>query len=904
MATSVSAADPIAGPDREVRRLSRYSGRSLRHVAMPLGGVGAGHVSLGGDGGLRQWQLHNQPNHRGFIPDSFFAIRVTSTEPPVNVIRLLQSREVADLPPDRTPLVNDDDIPDDQRRLLKLFPGVARTEFEATYPFARITYLDDELPIDVGLEAYTPFIPLDEWSSGMPAAVFTFTLRNPTALHLQGALAATLQNAVGWDGLTPTAGNRNPLYGGNTNRVRRSPDRTSLVMENLSLPPDHPGAGQMMLTALSGAVRVYEQWTSAEQFLRFMEGLNAHRQFVGQDSPEQRSYRNLPLLRHGPSPDGTTWNGGLMIPFRLAPGETASHTFILNWFFPNRFVNFDQFGRMRDYGLSKFWLGNAYATRFADAIAVTDELVRDRGRLESTSRLWESTLAGSTLPGFLIEAMAAQGSLIRSPTTFWTEDGNFFGFEGALGASTSMWNGDFGGSCPLNCSHVWNYEMALSRLFPRLERRMRTTEFEHVQAPEGYIPHRTILPLYLKQLWDEPIGGPSRPALDGMLGAVLKTYREIRQGGDLQWLHDHWTHVHRLIEHIRTTWDGNGDGVLEGEQGNTYDIHFFGPNIYIGGLWLAALRAAEELARLQGEPAYAAELRALFDAGSARYDALLWNGEYYIQLLDDHSPPKDQFGEGCLSDQLFGQWWAHLLGLGHILPQDHVRTTLQSVVRYNTRKGFGDFKHGFRIYADRNDNGLLICTWPKGGRPEVPVRYCDEVWTGIEYQVAAHCIMEGLNDQGMRILKDLRDRYTGERRNPYNEIECGDHYSRAMAGWSVLEAISGVRYDAVTNTFSISDASGRRGSRLPLITATGWGSIVQNAGPDDYRVEIHAVFGSITVRSIVVDDYNGETVTVELDGKPFPSTAEGIGRKHTMTLPADVAIGAGSSLALTLTSRR
>ena len=884
-----------------VPRTVRRGARS-RHVAMPLGGIGAGHVALGGDGGLRQWQLHNQINHLGFIPDSFFALRVTSTEPPVNVIRVLQSREAIERPLDHTPLVNDDDIPEDQRRLVALFPGVERTTFEAVYPFARISYLDDELPIEASLEAFTPFIPLDEWSSGLPAAIFRFTLRNPTGLELHGALAGTLQNAVGWDGVTPIAGNRNPLYGGNTNRLRRSPDRTSLVMENHSLSEDHPGAGQMTLTALSGNVRAYEQWTTPEQFLRFMQGLNAHRQFVGQDSPHQRAYRNQPMLQHGPSPAGTTWNGGLMIPFRLSPGEAIDETFILSWWFPNRFVNFDQFGRMRDYGRSTFWLGNAYATRFADAIEVTDALVRDRARLETATRRWEGVLTESTLSPMLIETMAAQGSLMRSPTTFWTEDGNFFGFEGGLGASTSMWNGDFGGSCPLNCSHVWNYEMALSRFFPRLEQRMRATEFEHVQAPEGYIPHRTILPLYLRQLWDEPIGGPTQPALDGMLGAVLKSYREVRQSGDVPWLRAHWPHVRRLLDYIRGAWDADGDGVLDGEQGNTYDIHFFGPNIFIGGLWLAALRAGEEAARLIDERAYADELRALFDAGSARYDELLWNGEYYIQLLDEQTPIEDQFGEGCLSDQLFGQWWAHLLGLGYILPEDHVRTTLKSVIRCNTRRGFGDFKHGFRIYADRNDNGLLICTWPKGGRPPVPVRYCDEVWTGVEYQVAAHCIIEGLVDEGMRMVTDLRDRYSGERRNPFNEIECGDHYARAMAGWSIVEAISGVRYDATRHAFTLVNASGRAGSRLPLIAADGWGSIAQATEPGAYRIEIAASHGVIVVRAIVIDDIEMTTAAADLDGATLtPGISKAArGGGVAVTFPPDTVIRAGSRLTLSL----
>lgn len=880
-----------------------YRGSRLRHVAMPLGGVGAGHIALGGDGGLRQWQIHNQVNHRGFVPDSFFAIRAASIEPPLNVIRLLQSREVMDLPAEHTPLVTDDDIPEDQRRLVELFPGVERTEFSTAYPFARIRYFDDALPLEINLEAHTPFIPLDETASGMPLIALRFTLRNLSGLSVHGALAGTLQNVVGWDGLTPISGTRNPLFGGNTNRHRRGPGRSSLIMENPSLPLDHPGAGQMVLTALADNVRACEQWTDPEQMLRFMEGLNITRQFIGPDSPVQRSYRTLPILPHGPSPAGATWNGGLIVPFRLDAGAETEITFLISWYFPNRYVNFDQFGRMRDYGYSRFWLGNAYATRYADALDVAESFVREQERLEADSRRWAATLTGSSLPGWLSEAMAAQGSLIRSPTTFWTEDGNFFGFEGSLGASTTMWSGDFGGSCPLNCTHVWNYEMALSRLFPRLEQRMRTTDFDVVQAPEGYIPHRTILPLYVRQLWNEPIGGPRQPALDGMLGAVLKTYREVRQGGDLAWLRDHWENVQRLLEYIRRTWDADGDGVLEGEQGNTYDIHFFGPNIYIGGLWLAALRAGEELARIVGEATYAGELHALFEAGSTRYDELLWNGEYYIQLLDEGTPLEDQFGTGCLADQLFGQWWAHILDLGYILPPDHVRTTLQSIVRHNTRTGFRDFEHGFRVYADQDDSGLLICTWPRGGRPEVPVRYCDEVWTGIEYQVGAHCLMEGLIDEGLQIIRNLRNRYSGERRNPYNEIECGDHYSRAMSGWSVIEAIGGMRYNALRNELTLVKARGRSGSRLPLVTASGWGTITQRDDDDGFAVTLSAAYGSLPIDRIVIEDVAGDVAHAATGDAVLPATIERIGNRLAITLPEDTSIGADQTLTLRIARR-
>ncbi len=134
----------------------------------------------------------------------------------------------------------------------------------------------------------------------------------------------------------------------------------------------------------------------------------------------------------------------------------------------------------------------------------------------------------------------AQPSLVRSPTTFRTADGNLFGFEGGLGASTLNWNGMAGGSCPLTCTHVWNYEQALARIFPALERTMRDVELDVTQAPEGYLPHRVVLPLWMPQLHGVGIGGPERPALDGMLGAPLKALRELRQGAGVDWLRSRW----------------------------------------------------------------------------------------------------------------------------------------------------------------------------------------------------------------------------------------------------------------------------------------------------------------------------------------------------------------------------
>ena len=868
-----------------------YEGETLRHVAMPLGGIGAGQIALGGDGGLRQWQIVNQINHQGFVPHSFFALRVMYPEPPLDEVRILQSQEILQCTEDPTPLVNDDAIPAQQRTLLEQFKGIERTTFTGAYPFARIHYEDMALPLDIEMEAYSPFIPLDAENSGLPAILFTFTLRNNSIHEVNGCIGAALQNAVGWDGLTPIDGNRCPLYGGNVNQIRRRAGYTALVLENPSLADDDPGAGQMVLTHLGSDTRTYERWTTPEQFMRFLEGYNPRKHL--NERPHHRAFinKNRLAIPAGVSPAGETWNGGLAAPFTLAVGEVTHVSFILSWYFPNHYLNFDQFGPRRDYGKSRFWLGNAYTNRFGDAIEVAEYIIHRRQHLEQISRLWAEGIYNSTLPDWIAETLAAQGTLMRSPTTFLTEDGKFYGFAGSLGLSTGMWNASFGGSCPLNCTHVWNYEVALSRLFPRLEQSMRETDLLHAQSPEGYIPHRTVVPLYLPQFWNEPIGGPTNPALDGMLGTILKVYREVRQGAGQTWLDQLWPNVKKLVAYIITKWDEDGDGVLQGEQPNTYDIAFYGPNIYIGALWLAALRAAEELAKIQGENELVQQWRQLFDLGSIHYDGLLWNGEYYIQLIDAAAPPEDQFGTGCLADQLFGQWWAHTLDLGYILPEQHVKTTLQSIVKYNLRHGFRGFEHGYRVFADRDDSGLLVCTWPLGGRPEVPVRYCDEVWTGMEYHVAAHCIMEGLLDEGLSVLTALRGRYNGSRRNPYNEIECGDHYARTMAGWSLLEALSGSHYNALTESFSFAPTTEK--FRAPFIAASGWGTFEHIQGS---RTTLTCTYGMIHIAQLSLSNI-GATVVV-LDGAKITGALSWQDDTTTLSFVEPITLHAGSQLTL------
>jgi familyl 116 glycosyl hydrolase-like protein len=534
-------------------------------------------------------------------------------------------------------------------------------------------------------------------------------------------------------------------------------------------------------------------------------------------------------------------------------------------------------------GRTKFWLGNHYATRYADASAVFDRVRRDWPELLAATRAWTGTLARSGLDEAAVTHLAAQLVPIRSPTCFRAADGRFFGFEGTLGASTVMWSGAFGGSCPLNCTHVWNYEMALAKAFPELERSMRETELEIMQAPEGYVPHRVVAPTYLRQLWGEPIGGPDAPALDGMLGTVLKTYREYRAGAGIDWLRRYWPNIARLMGYVDGAWNTGGTGMLTGIQPSTHDIDLTGLNTFQGTLWLAALRAAEEMARLLG--ANPDGYRATFEQASTAYDEALFTGEYYVQKLLPGDSAEFQWVDGCLSDQLIGQWWAHQLGLGYLLPAEHVRTALQSIVRHNLRHGFSGFVHPYRQFADGDDSGLLMCTWPHGGRPNVPTRYADEVWTGSEYQVAAHCLREGLATEGRAVLDAVWARYDGRRRNPYNEIECGDHYVRAMAGWSVLEALAGFDEDGPAGAFTFRQPD----SAVPFLSSQGWGLWA----PSETGLVLECGGGRIDIRSLTI---TGESLPGYDAAVPVRASRCSAGTR--LSFPGTVSLVADESLEL------
>jgi len=791
-------------------RIRSFHGRKGAQVAFPIGGIGTGTVSIGGRGDLRDWEIFNHPGKGKLLPMTFFAIwaREEGGEP---VVKVLEG-------PIQPPYTGSHGL---DRRMVPGLPRLHHATFHGEYPFAWVHFNDPDLPVEIVMEAFNPFIPLNDRDSGIPVAIIRYYLENISQNPVEISLVGSLMNAVGYNGHGQINGPGGGWFGGNLTRFRRDGMLVGLMMTSSKYPEDDPAFGSMALTSWwDGETTHTPRWSRAGWF-------DELQQFWDDFTHDGR----LDPLPEEPSPDGRTDIGSFGLIKRLAPGEKAPLTFAISWYFPNRVNEWN-----REEAVRGKLLRNFYASIFQDAWHVAKYTFENLERLEGETRKFHRALFESTLPPYVLDAVSSQASIIRTNTCFRTDDGKFHAFEGCS---------DEVGCCPLNCTHVWNYEQALAHLFPQLERTMRETDFLFNTDEEGHMAFRTLVPLGLAR-WN------FKPAADGQMGCIMKLYREWQLSGDDEFLRRIWPAAKRALEFAWKGWDADKDGVMEGEQHNTYDIEFYGPNPMMGTLYLGALLAGARMAEALGEKEKAEEYLELFEKGRRKLDELLWNGEYYVQKHEGVMTRKYQFGEGCLSDQMLGQWFAHVVGLGYLLPPERVKSAIKAVYRYNFRDSLLDHSNCQRTYALQDERGLLLCSWPHGGRPPFPFPYSDEVWTGIEYQVAAHLIYEGMLYEGLSIVKAARDRHDGERRNPWNEIECGDHYARAMSSWSVLLALSGYAYSAPQRAIYFAPRFRPHDFRCFWSTGSGWGTFSQIGSSDEQFDEIRVLYGKLELESVGV----------------------------------------------------
>ena len=811
----------------------------MPHADFPLGGIGTGTITLTAAGRLCDFQIFNRPSLGEKIPYSFFSM----------YSRLGDRTDARALEANPQP---DFYMARGYHPLNTMgLPKFASSEMTVSYPFAEIAFTDEALPLKVKLCAFTPFIPMNADDSGIPAALFRYEVENTSSEEAEVLIASSMGNIHNYRGSDCYD---NCLLSPNLeNRTVRENGLTGVFMTGSAVPEDDLFYGNNAILTPDADAEVREMWYRGgwyDGITDFWTHFKQGRLEIPRESDDKFSVV-------GPV---ACVVGSVGVRKRIAPGAKAQFTFAISWYVPNRPKGW----RVGDNDGAT--MKNYYATQFADALDAGRSLLSRLGELEDGSRRFADALYASTLPEAMLDAMASNIAVLRSTTCWRAPDGTFTAWEGSHEQE---------GSCHGTCTHVWDYAQTVAFLFPELEQSARRNEFMVETNPDGKMTFRTQRGFGLPD-WE------MYAATDGQYGTIMRAWREWKLGGDRAFLQEIYPSVLRAFDYGLKEWDSDGDGVPDARQHNTYDIEFYGPNPLCAVMMLGATRAVEEMARELGDDARVREMQALFPKARQNFEKLCWQGEYYVQRLDDVDKYPYQFGVGCLSDQLLGQTIASISGLGDLLPAERLDSAIRAVYRYNFLDGSKRNPCMQRLYVAPDEPGLVLCSWPDGGTPRFPFVYSDEVWTGIEYQVATLMIYRGMAEEAEKLVKAVRQRFDGVRRSPWSEMECGHYYARAMASWGLLAAMSG--FDCNTYHQEMTFAPVQPNGTLFWSMGSAWGNV--SFRPDG--VSLAPKYGTLHLRKLTVPGLE-RLHCARVGGRTLNCTVENgaLVLRESLTLTAD-----------------
>ena len=795
--------------------MKKYTGKSLDLISYPLGGIGAGMICIEGTGSIGSISIKNVPDFDN-EPLIYSALTIKGKR---NISRVLEGPV-----PGYKVFTKIKDSGNGLPGTAYGLPRFSNVSFESKFPFADIQLEDEDMPVRADIRAWSPFIPNDEAASGMPFAAVEYTFTNITDKSIEAVYYFSSIDFI------------------------RSGDNSSVKKVENGFVFIQDGTEEAPYQEASFAVSAGEKAFVDTALFR-----------GGWFDTPTMLWKNIENGKYNdkeyPDPEkGRSMGASLAIPFCLGEGESKTVRLRLCWYVPRSNLRFgkDDEGCCDDGACCKETYIPWYATKLGSIDDAVNMWESRYDELLMETQKFTDCFYSSDLPEEIMDAVAANLSILKSPTILRQQDGRIWGWEGC---------NDCVGCCSGSCTHVWNYAQSLCHLFPGLERTLRQTEFNEMQDEEtGHQNFRAYLPIRKAQ-------HTFHAASDGQLGGILKVYRDWKIKGDDCWLLDLWPKITKSLDFCIRTWDKKREGVLKEPHHNTYDIEFWGADGMCSSFYISALKAAYEMSEVLCDAR--TDYLELYNKGREYLQTRLFNGEYFIQqveyetleaafdysndnsetkLLLEKEGPKYQYGSGCLSDGVIGFWLAKACGLEDVIDEEMLKKNLLSIYKYNFKSDLSAHANTQRPgFAFGKEGGLVLCTWPKGDKPSLPFIYSEEVWTGIEYQVAAHLISNGFVKEGLDIVRACRNRYNGTIRNPFNEYECGHWYARAMASYSLIWAYTGIRYDNRTKTLYASTKSGKD-YRAFLSTDTGYGIVELKDG----FVNLNTAYGIIEVKEIVI----------------------------------------------------
>ena len=813
---------------------SEYKNEYLTRVAFPMGGIGAGMICMEGTGALSHVSIKNRPDI--FHEPAIFAAIVVKGK--------LNGAKILEGPVPDWKKFGRHDAGNGAAGSTTGLPRFRNASFLARFPFGYLDISDNDLPLKIKITGWSPFIPTDDDNSSLPVAALEYHFVNTGAETIDAIFSFNSKNFVEVNNGKNSISSTKNGFVLSEEGTKEKPLRTDIAFFT------------------DAAAIVNHCWFRGGWWDPLTMAWNAVKNAEIKSVP--------PVESKAPG-------ASLYVPLKLAAGKERTIRVMMAWYTPDTDEVHGNIGQPKencdpasgccnspsDISLDKYdnnfngkYFKPWYSSRFKNINDLITYWAQQYDELRKKSLLFKNAFYKSTLPPEIIEAVAANLTILKSPTVMRQYDGRLWNFEGCA---------DAGGCCHGSCTHVWNYAQAIPHLFPALERSLRNTEFCESQDEKGHQNFRSTLPI-------ASATHEFHAAADGQLGGIMKVYREWRISGDMEWLSKIFPMVKSSMDYCIRTWDPREKGIIDEPHHNTYDIEFWGPDGMHMSFYIGALNASAAMGEFLEKDV--SKYKALAALGKKFIEAELYNGEYFIQKIQykglnatdptteksfggqysaeakellEKEGPKYQYGSGCLSDGILGAWIARMCGLNDPVDSAKIKSHLLSIHKYNLKENLSEHANPQRpAYALGNEGGLLLCSWPKGGKLSLPFVYSDEVWTGIEHQVASHLMMMGNVKQGLDIARASRNRYDGRIRNPFNEYECGHWYARALSSYGYLQALTGVRYDAVEKKLYVDSKIGDFTSFLS--TSSGFGTVSLKTG----KVSVDIVYGTIDINTIVL----------------------------------------------------
>ncbi len=781
------------------------SKNELQYIGMPVGGINTGMMYLGGDGRLWLWDIFNA-NQLGVNNKTIewhSQLHVGKTVRPQDGSAYVQPEK--DIRPVEQGFAFQ--IHYNGKTFIKKMQADDWDDivFEATYPMAKLRYIDKLLPLEITADIYSPFIPLDDKNSGLPATIYSFHCKNKSDKPIQVDIIGWLENKVCIHSATKNdirvnAIVKEDLFACTASSIKQN---TNEKQTHLA---DYGTMGIMSLNQKS----VYHSNTNLNELADAFKNGN-------EETTESTIDKTL--------------ISSVSSSMQLKPGSASTLDFALAWHFPNLKLNAKIQGE-----------GRYYNNWFKSSTDVLKYIRQHFNKLSTESKLWRDTFYDSTLPWWFLERTFLNISTMATTTAHRFESGRFYAWEGV-------------GCCEGTCTHVWQYAQAVGRIFPNIEKDTRErVDLGLSLQPDGMMWYR-----------GEVVKGP---AIDGQAGTILRIYREHQMSADDTFLKNNWDKIKRATQWVLNQ-DRNQDGMEDTPIENTLDAVWDGEISWLVGLCIAAVKAAQMMATEMNDTAFASLCKEYVEKGMKNMDEQLFNGEYFIHK-PDATKGRQKLGSynTCHIDQVYGQSWAFQVGLGRVINKEKTLSALNALWKYNFTPDVGPYikdHTGGRPYALAGDGGLIMNTNPKnetkpyGENVTWQLGYFHECMSGFEHQVAAHMMAEGMTKEAMVITRMIHDRYHAAKRNPFNEIECSDHYARAMASYGTFITACGFEYHGPKGYMKFAPKIQPENFKAPFTSASGWGTFSQQQHANGLKASIKLNHGALKLKSFVLEHKNKPT---------------------------------------------